>query len=42
MNLKKMKNNNFSLNDGVVKKQFFLLKISALSRCKLKKLYKLS
>jgi len=38
-----MKNNNFSLNNGVVKKTVvFSLKISVLSCCKLKKLFKLS
>jgi len=30
-----MKNNNFSLNDGVVKKSFFV-EISVFSHCKLK------
>jgi len=38
-----MKNNNFSLNDGVVKKTIiYLLKVSVLSRCKLKNLFKSS
>jgi len=31
-----MKNNNFSLNNGVVKKTVFSLKISVFFRCKLK------
>jgi len=36
--LKEMKNNNFSQNKGAKKKVFFFVKISVLSRCKLKKL----
>jgi len=36
-----MKNNNFSLNDGVIKKNsYFFAEISMLSRCKLKNLFK--
>jgi len=38
-----MKNNNFSLNDSVIKKTVvFFAEIFMLSRCKLKKLFKLS